>query len=156
MQSYTTTFLVDQTPAEAFAAINNVRGWWSEDIDGPTDELGAEFTYRAEDIHRSRMKIVEFVPNEKVVWLCLENYFAFTEDQAEWAGTKVSFDVSKEGDQTRVRFTHLGLVPEFECFTVCTNAWGGYITGSLKTLITTGKGNPNNAVRNAEALSHRA
>ena len=79
-QSYTTTFLVDQTPAEAFAAINNVRGWWSEDIEGPTDEPGGEFTYQYRDIHRCTMRVVEFVPDEKVVWHCLENYFGFTED----------------------------------------------------------------------------
>lgn len=151
-QSYTTTFLVNQTPEEAFAAISNVRRWWSEEIEGPTDELGGEFTYHFEDVHRCKMKIVEFVPSEKVVWLCLENYFNFTTDQAEWTGTRISFEISKEGDKTRVRFTHLGLVPEYECFNVCSNAWGGYLTGSLKSLITTGAGAPNNAVRNAEAL----
>lgn len=154
-QSYTTTILVDQTPGEAFAAINDVRGWWSEEIEGPTDEPGGEFTYHFEDIHRCRMQIVEFVPDEKVVWLCLENYFDFTEDKAEWTGTEIRFEISKEGDKTQVRFTHMGLVPEYECFNVCSNAWGGYITGSLKSLITTGRGNRNNAVRNAEALNQR-
>jgi hypothetical protein len=49
---FTTTFPVDRTPTEAFDAITNVRGWWSEEIDGRTDQLGAEFTYRHEDVHR--------------------------------------------------------------------------------------------------------
>jgi hypothetical protein len=144
-QNYTATFLVDQTPREAFAAINNVRGWWSEEIEGPTDEPGGEFTYHFEDVHRCRMRIVELVPGAKVVWLCLENHFNFIEDQTEWVGTKVSFEISREGDRTRVRFAHLGLVPEYECFDVCSNAWGGYVTGSLRSLIATGTGSPNKA-----------
>jgi hypothetical protein len=150
--SYTATFVVDQSPQEVFAAVTDVRGWWSEEIEGPTDVPGGEFTYRAGDIHRSKMLIEEYVPDEKVVWLCRENYFAFTEDKAEWTGTRIVFEVSEEDGRTRVRFTHLGLVPEYECFDVCSTAWGGYITGSLKSLITTGAGTPNSAEINENAM----
>jgi len=66
-RNYTTAFTVDQTPEEAFAAINNVRGWWSGDIEGATERLGDEFTYRYEDVHRSRQKITESVSGRKVV-----------------------------------------------------------------------------------------
>ena len=38
-QNFTTTFSVDQTPEEIFKAINNLRGWWSEEIEGGTDTL---------------------------------------------------------------------------------------------------------------------
>ena len=128
---------------EVFAAINNVRGWWSEEIKGPTDKLGAEFTYHHENVHRCKMKITEFVPGEKVVWLVLDNYFNFTEDKTEWTGTKIIFEVSNKDAKTQLRFTHEGLVPEYECFKVCSNAWGSYINGSLRSLIETGKGRPN-------------
>jgi len=142
-QNFTTTLSVDQPTEEVFKAINNVRGWWSEEIEGATDKLGSEFTYHHEDVHRCRMKITEFAPGKRVVWLVLDNYFNFTEDKTEWKVTKVIFDVSKKDNKTQLRFTHEGLVPEYECFNVCSNAWGSYINGSLRSLIETGKGRPN-------------
>jgi hypothetical protein len=42
--NFSTTLSVDQTPDEVFAAINDVRGWWSENIVGSTDSVGEEFT----------------------------------------------------------------------------------------------------------------
>ncbi len=89
------------------------------------------------------MKITEFVPGERIVWLVLDNYFNFTEDKTEWKDTQVIFEVSRKGDKSEIRFTHAGLVPEYECFHVCSNAWGSYINGSLRSLITTDKGKPN-------------
>lgn len=142
-QNYTTTFRVDQTPEEAFAAINNLRGWWSQEVEGDTDKLGAEFKYHYQDVHRAAFKITEFVPGKKVVWHVLDNYFNFVQDKTEWTGTDVVFEIAKKGDKTEVHFTHIGLVPAYECYDVCSNAWGSYITSSLRNLMTTGKGQPN-------------
>jgi hypothetical protein len=142
-QNLTFTISVDQTPEEAFAAINNVRGWWSGNIEGSTDKLCDEFTYRYEDVHYSKQKITEFIPGKKVVWHVLDGYLNFTQDKTEWKGTDITFDISKKGDKTEVRFTHVGLVPESECYDACSNAWGSYINGSLRSLITSGKGHPN-------------
>jgi Activator of Hsp90 ATPase homolog 1-like protein len=141
--NFTTTYLVDQTPEQAFNAINHVRGWWSEEIEGSTDKLGDEFTYHYKDVHRCKMKITEVIPGKKVVWRVLDNYFNFIEDKNEWKDTEISFEISRKGNKTEVRFTHVGLVPEYECFDVCSNAWGSYINGSLRSLITTGEGKPN-------------
>jgi hypothetical protein len=139
-QNFTATFTVDQTPEEVFAAINNVRAWWSGEIEGSTDKLGDEFTYRYEAVHRSKQRITESIPGKRVVWHVLDGYLGFTRDKTEWTGTDITFDISRRGDKTEVRFTHVGLVPEFECFDNCSNAWGFYINGSLRSLITTGKG----------------
>lgn len=140
---FTTAIVVDQTPQEAFNAINNVRGWWSEEIEGSTNKLNDEFNYHYEDVHRCKMKLIEVIPGKKVVWLVMENYFKFTKDKSEWTGNKIIFEITERDNKTEIRFTQLGLVPGYECYDICQNAWSTYIQKSLQGLITTGKGMPN-------------
>ena len=142
-QNFTTSFIVDRSPAEVFAAINNVRGWWAEEIHGPTDCLGAEFTFQHQDVHRSTQKIIELLPGEKVAWRVVDSNLGFVKnDKHEWTGTEVVFDIAQKGKQTEVRFTHIGLVPRFECYGGCSGAWGFLINDSLRALVETGKGQP--------------
>jgi len=142
MNDFTTSVVVDQSPVKVFEAINNVRGWWGEDVEGSHANVGDEFTYRVQDIHYSKLRVIERIPNENVVWLVLDNHMNFVEDQTEWVGTTISFDIAEKGDQTEVRFAHLGLLPQFECFGVCSNAWGALMRSSLPSLIATGTGHP--------------
>ena len=85
-QSFTTAFTVDKTPAEAFAAINNVRGWWSGNIEGSTDKLGEEWIYRYEDVHYSKQKITELVPKQENRLGCPRQLpeFCQGQDRVEW------------------------------------------------------------------------
>lgn len=141
-QSFSTAFRVDQSPEETFAAIADVRSWWSGQIEGVTDEPDAEFTYRYEDVHYSRQRISEFVPNKRIVWRVLDARLNFTDDPGEWTGTEITFEVAPRGDQTEVRFTHEGLVQAKECYQTCSGAWSFYIDTSLRRRITTGCGDP--------------
>ncbi|MCI0707288.1 MAG: SRPBCC domain-containing protein [Ignavibacteriae bacterium] len=140
--NFTTRFSVDQSPEEVFNAINNVRGWWSGEITGDTDKLGAAFTYRVPDVHFSKQEITEFTRGKKVVWRVLDAHLSFVKDKAEWKGTDIVFEIDKKGDKTEVRFTHKGLVPAYECYKDCSNAWGMLINGNLRKLITTGEVQP--------------
>jgi len=141
-KDYTTAFVVDQSPMEAFNAIKNVRGWWTEKLEGDTEKLDDEFSVHFWDVHYSKQKLTEVVPGKKVVWLVTDSKLTFLEDESEWTGAEIIFDITKEGDKTQVRFTQTGLVPEVECYNSCSNAWTGYVQNSLKSLIETGKGKP--------------
>ena len=141
--AYTTSFTVDQSPEQVFEAINNVRGWWSGEIQGSTDTLGGEFTYRHKDVHDTTQRITEWVPGKKVVWHVVDSHINFVKDRTEWNGTDIVFEIDRKSGKTELRFTHRGLVPQFECFDACSNAWGSYINGSLRKLIATGAGRPN-------------
>ncbi|MBO9618166.1 MAG: SRPBCC domain-containing protein [Niabella sp.] len=141
-EDFTTTILVNSAPQQVFEAINNVRGWWSENIEGVTDKLNSEFLYHYQDVHRAKIKITELVPDKKIVWHVLDNYFKFTTDKTEWKNTHIQFEIFEKEGKTGVTFIHIGLVPEYECFKVCHDAWTHYIQDSLKELIETGKGRP--------------
>ena len=141
-KDYTITYTVDQSPEEVFNAINNVRGWWSEEIEGRTDKLGAEFKFHYQDLHRTTQKITELVPGKKVAWHVVESHINFVKDKAEWKDTDVVFEIARKGKKTELRFTHIGLVPTIECYGNCSGAWGFYVNESLRGLITTGKGQP--------------
>ncbi|MGE8534309.1 MAG: SRPBCC family protein [Chryseobacterium sp.] len=139
-QDFTTSITVDAAPQQVFDAINNVRGWWSENIEGSTSVLNSEFAYHYRDVHRCRIKITEMQPNTRVMWHVLDNNFNFIEDKTEWVDTHIVFDIHEKEGKTELTFTHQGLVPEGECYEVCHDAWTHYIQDSLKSLITTGQG----------------
>jgi hypothetical protein len=139
---FSVSFLVAQSALEAFNAINNVQGWWTEVLEGETFHLGDEFSVRFGDVHYSRQKLVESVPGRRVAWLVTESQLNFLENKNEWTGTRIVFDINPVADHTEVRFTHEGLLPEIECCGACSNAWTGYISNSLQQLIATGKGQP--------------
>ena len=141
--SFTTSISVDAFSQRSLLdAVNNVRGWWSENIDGRTDLLGAEFKFRHKDVHRTAQRITEFVPGKKVVWHVTESELNFVEDREEWNGTDIVFEIAEKDGKTELRFTHVGLAPAIACYGPCSGAWGFYINDSLHGLITTGKGDP--------------
>jgi Activator of Hsp90 ATPase homolog 1-like protein len=138
--SFTTSILVDQSPREVFDAVNDVRGWWSGEIEGPTDHLGAVFEYRYKDMHRTTQKITECVPGKRVVWHVTESHIGFVDDKEEWKGTDIVFEIARTGGKTELRFTHVGLVPAIACYGKCEGAWTFLIQESLRDRITKGRG----------------
>lgn len=140
---YHARITVHTNPATAFNAITNVRGWWSQEIEGATDTLGEVFFYHYKDVHLCKLQLVELVPQEKVVYQVLENEFNFVESKTEWLNSQLIFTLEPLEDRTDILFTHKGLSPDCECYGVCEDAWNGYIRGSLQQLIDTGTGRPN-------------
>jgi hypothetical protein len=141
-RGYSTSYTVEQSPEEVFAAVLDVGAWWTGQIEGRADELGAEFTYRHPPQHYSRQRVVELEPGRCVVWRVTDSHLAFISEPGEWTGSEIVFDILPAAGGTELRFTHLGLVPDVECFGACSTAWLHYINGSLHSLITTGAGLP--------------
>jgi len=122
--SFTTSVTVDRSPAEVFGAINNPRAWWANDIEGITDRAGEEFIHDIKGFHYAKMRVTQLVPGELVVWRVVEGRVGFVANQDEWTGTELRFELSEKDGGTEVRFTHEGLVPDHECYDVCSYEWG--------------------------------
>jgi hypothetical protein len=86
--------------------------------------------------------VTEFVPGKKVVWHVTDAELTFVKDKTEWIGTDIVFEIARKDGKTELRFTHVGLVPAFECYGGCSGAWGALVDGNLRNLITTGKNQP--------------
>ncbi|MFK4980070.1 hypothetical protein, partial [Klebsiella pneumoniae] len=84
-------------------------------ITGESHKLNDEFVYNMMDFHISKQKVVELIPNKKVVWLIIESNLTSFTNNTEWTGTKVVFEISEVNGKTQMQFTHKGLVPKFQC-----------------------------------------
>jgi hypothetical protein len=139
-RDYSTSYTVEQSPEEVFAAILDVGAWWTGQIEGRADEVGAEFTYRHPPQHYSLQRVVELEPGRRVVWRVVDSHLTFVSEPDEWTGTEIVFDIAPTAGGTELRFTHVGLMPDVECFGACSTGWLHYVNGSLRSLITTGAG----------------
>jgi hypothetical protein len=139
-KDFTMTLLVDRSPEEVFHTVRDVRRWWSglyeEEIKGDFKKLNDEFTFRAGGgAHYTKQKMIEVIPNKKVVWLVTEAELTFVEKRDEWEGTRIAFEISEKKNKTEIRFIHQGLTPEFECYDACSSAWSMYLREKLMALL---------------------
>lgn len=109
---------------KALATIEGLSGWWTSDTRGESKVGGV------------------MIPSKKVVWTVVDNYFGFIKDKTEWKGTDIVFEIARKGGKTEVKFTHVGLIPEYECYDVCSDAWSGLLNGTLRGLIADGSTPP--------------
>jgi len=141
-EDYHVMLSVNASAKEVFNNINNVTKWWTEDLKGSSQKLNDEFIVQFGEVHVSKQKLVELIPDKKVVWLVTDSKLNFIKDKQEWTNTKISFELSRNENKTKIHFMHIGLVPEVECYNSCTKGWDYYIKGSLFKLLTEGKGTP--------------
>lgn len=133
---------VDATPEAAFAALVNVRDWWSTGVRGRSRELGDEFQFEVPGIHRCTMRVTEAVPGRRLAWTVEDSWLSFIERTDEWDGTSVVFDLRPSPGGTEIRFTHVGLTPSHECYDACATGWTHYVGESLRRLVQEGVGDP--------------
>jgi hypothetical protein len=134
-QNYNCVYSGNISPAAAADEINSVAIWWSEDFTGASEKAGDVFTVRfGKEIYKT-FKITELVPEKKIVWQVIDCYMPWLNDKHEWTGTSVVWEISGKNGSTQVSMTHVGLVPEVECYNDCEKGWNYYLKESLFKLL---------------------
>jgi hypothetical protein len=142
VKSFMAMIKVSKSPQEVFNYItNDVSKWWGgKDLKGSSKELNDEFIIHHRDQHYSMQRLVEIIPDKKIVWLVTQSTLSWLiNDKHEWTNTKMIFEITTKGDKTVVHFTHEGLVPGMECYERCERGWNMVIKDYLLHLITDGK-----------------
>jgi hypothetical protein len=84
-------------------------------VKGKSEKLNDKFMVDFGEIFVD-FQISELMPNKKVVWKVTDCNLHWLNNQKEWNGTEVAFEISEKNKQTKIDFTHIGLVPDFECY----------------------------------------
>ncbi|HSZ25450.1 MAG TPA: SRPBCC domain-containing protein [Cytophagaceae bacterium] len=141
-KNYTVTIEVEKSPNDVFNYLtNDVSKWWGgKDFKGNSSRLNDEFIIHHPNTHFSKQKLIEVIPNKKIIWLVTEATLYWLEkDNQEWTNTKMIFEITMEEDKTKLHFTHEGLVPEKECYMRCAQGWNMVIKDWLFNFINEGR-----------------
>jgi uncharacterized protein YndB with AHSA1/START domain len=108
-------------------------GWWTSNTKGDGDKVGntIEFRFGAGGFD---MRVTELTPSTFVQWQVATG-------PDEWVGTTIEFKLKQDGDYVIVLFKHLNWKEPVEFMHHCSTKWAIFLM-SLKSLVETGKGNP--------------
>ncbi|MFC1558812.1 SRPBCC domain-containing protein, partial [candidate division KSB1 bacterium] len=140
-RSYSTELLISAKPESVYSAITkDIDKWWTE-LSNQALQAGDQLIVRFEKTTSWVMTVSEAFPNRSLVWKVTEANHDLegitTKD--EWKGTIIKWKIAGNESESKVTFTHEGLVPALECYEICIAGWGNFL-GSLKNYLETGKG----------------
>lgn len=123
---------------DAVSTPEGVAGWWSKETTG-TSRVGGAMTSvfhspEGKELGRMEFDLVKLEPGKSVHW-------RFTAGPEEWVGTDVTFELSRDGDQTLIVFGHRNWREAVEFMAHCSMKWATFLL-SLRELLETGKGKP--------------
>ena len=141
-KNYQCIITTDNTLTVAFESIaQGVNKWWAKNFEGSSSKAGDEFIVRF-GATWVKFLVTEFIPDRKIEWKVIDCYLPFINHKTEWTDTSVVFEFEQKNDQVQITMTHIGLVPEAECYTMCNAGWNRHLKSSLYNLLTEGIGEP--------------
>lgn len=144
-KDYQKSVLIAGNRLGVFKAITErIDEWWGT-VDRQPSAEGVAFKVSFGEAFW-RFKVIDFQRGSRISWECITSnqmHAGLMGIKEEWLGTKLHWELSEQTDgMTTLSFTHEGLVPDFNCYEVCSDAWGFFVGMSLKELVEQGAGQP--------------
>jgi uncharacterized protein YndB with AHSA1/START domain len=127
---------IKSSPSDVYRALTTrqgLAGWWTTDTRGSCD-LGGVIEFHFGTRGRIDMKVLELDSARRIVWQVVDG-------PMDWIGSKVSFDLKQDGEQTTLLFKHAGWKEQSEFMHHCSTKWATFLV-SLKASAETGRGTP--------------
>jgi uncharacterized protein YndB with AHSA1/START domain len=122
---------------EALTSLEGLVGWWASSATG-SGSPGAKFELGFAGLDETiTWRVDTVVAPSSVAWTCLSHT-----GLQDWDGTKVVFELSEHDTASTVlKFRHIGLVPELDCYEQCHAGWEHFLP-SLRAYAEQGQGTP--------------
>ena len=121
----------------ALTSLEGLVGWWASSATGSgSNGTTFELSFAGLD-EKITMRVDTAVAPSTVAWTCLNH-----SGLPDWEGTKLVFELSEQSDDsTLLKFRHIGLVPQLDCFEQCRAGWKHFLA-SLKSYAEHSQGTP--------------
>ncbi len=120
---------------KVFSALNEDLGFWWGKISNSEFKDGGQFTIHFENDYWWTFKIVEFSPNNEVIWKCIDGE---PDLNKEWIGHVLHWKIKEENGKCTINFHQIGLTPNIDCYEICSTTWDRFISSSLKEFLERG------------------
>jgi uncharacterized protein YndB with AHSA1/START domain len=120
---YQSTKSFESAPEAVFDALtsaDSIASWWAPATG--SGAAGGEITlmFGGQEV---RIRVDEADRPARVCWTVL-----ISEPLPDWVGTTITFGIAPAGDGGAIlHFTHHGLSPQLECFSMCSAGWTQYL-----------------------------
>jgi hypothetical protein len=143
-QDYRTEISANVTPQKAADKISRPQEWWAKNFEGESKRVNDVFTVRFASGDMYKIRIAEMDPSKRIVWQVIDSFQGWVKNATEWKGTQIVWEIKQKEKNggVSIDMTHVGLVPEIECFNRCKMGWDYLTHESLSKYLTEGKGLP--------------
>ncbi len=128
LTDYSIQIEIAATPEKVFKSLNEGMNTWWGSISNANFKTNGQFTITFENGYWWTFKIMEYHPNEEIIWKCVDGEPEFNK---EWIGHVLHWKIIEQDYKTVIEFQQIGLTPQLHCYQICSSTWNMFLREKL-------------------------